>query len=275
MNSVDKVLRDIRTGFEPSTSIAKLLCTIGNQSSYLCSAYTLAADKTVRMYEGQRALVDSRVKELVAHQVAYYEAHKTYAFRGAILMCRTQDSETLWIIDGQHRYVTILSLVDEGVPDFYVRFDLLVVGSTAEILREFQDINRSVPVPICYLNPNDVVNAASRLIEAKFPKCFGKGKVSRPKMDVESFKSHLIKANVATIHNLDQHKLFNSICRLNDYYKSISDADLLDRLGRKNKQERLTLESCLAKCRTGDYLFMGLFKSDNSEWMNQLEKIFS
>lgn len=155
-----------------------------------------------------------------------------------------------------------------------MRVDIITVNSKDDILKEFQDINRSVPIPICYLTPNDIVDSATRLIEAKFPRCFSKDKSSRPKVNIGDFKSALISANITTVHKLDQNRLYDMICKLNDHYKSMSDIDILNKFGKKNTSERAVLQNCIIKCRTGDFLFIGLFKPDNREWINTLETLF-
>lgn len=270
MNSVDSVLYTIRSNDSELYQGCQILCTIGNQKSFACSAYTLYSNKFIRVWDGQRALVDSRVKELRAYQDEYFRRNKTYAFRGVLLFCKTREDDYLWIIDGQHRYATILSLVQDGALNFLVKFDVLELNSRDDILKEFQDVNRSVPVPILYLNPNQVVSDAIKLLEDKFQDSFRPIKTSRPRICTETFGSILIKHNIAERFKFDKYQLFNALCKLHQFYKSCKSEELIDRLARGDKTERKRINNYINRCRNDEFMFVGIFKIDNEDWIKDL-----
>lgn len=256
-------------------SFGKLLCIIGNQSSYIVSSVDLNK-KGIRIWDGQRSLDGQRMKELMNYQEEKYKKDGYFCFRGSLLLCRDDASGDIWLIDGQHRYVAILGLVDKEIyPAFDVRVDILNVKSTAEILKEFQDINRSIPVPINILNPNEVVNVATRLLEKKFIKAFSKGKTNRPRINIDDFKSALIKENIVENFKINEHQLFDGICKLHDDYLRTPETILISRLAQNNKSEQGIVKNLLVKCSTGEFLCIGLFKSGNLNWINDLVAIFA
>ena len=248
----------------------KVLCKIGNQTCYLIKSDILDK-KDVRIWDGQRSLNDKRVKELVAYQEEKFKTHGYFLFRGALLLCHDLASGCIFLIDGQHRYATMKTLIDKEIyPVFDVRLDILEVKSTSDILKEFQDVNRSVPVPICVLEPNEVINVCLRLVEKKFTKAFTKSATRRPQINIEEFKSALITENVVKNFNLNEHMLYDAICKLNNDYMTTNETILIDRLARKDKNEAKTVKNCIVKCSTGDYLFIGLFKKTDQSWMRDL-----
>jgi hypothetical protein len=250
-------------------SFGKLLCTIGNQSSYVISSDKLES-KAIRIWEGQRSFDGERLGELVSFQKAKFKENGYFSFRGSLLLCRDDASKDIWLIDGQHRFVAMKALIDtEEYPHFDIRVDVLDVSSTLEIMREFQDVNKSVPVPRNFLEPSEVINVAVRLLESRFPKAFAKGKTARPRVNVNDFKSCLIEENIVANFELNEHQLYDAICKLNDDISRIPEAEIVARIARENKKEQEIIRNCRVKCGTGDFLYLGLFKKTD-DWINDL-----
>ena len=108
-------------------SFGKLLCTIGNQSSYVISSDKLES-KAIRIWEGQRSFDGERLGELVSFQKAKFKENGYFSFRGSLLLCRDDASKDIWLIDGQHRFVAMKALIDtEEYPHFDIRVDVLDV----------------------------------------------------------------------------------------------------------------------------------------------------
>ena len=248
--------------------LGKLLCVIGNQSSYMISSDELDS-KPIRIWEGQRSFDGSRLEELLPFQKSQFEKYGYFTFRGSLLLCRDRASKDIWLIDGQHRYITMKALIDsERYPSFDIRIDVLDVSSTADILKEFQDINKSVPVPLNFLEPDETVNIAVRLLGDRFSKAFAKSKTSRPRINVDEFKSALIKEKIVSNFGLNEHQLYDAICKLNDNLSRVPETEIVTRLARNNKKEQQIVRNCRVKCETGEYLFIGLFK--NTDWLYDL-----
>lgn len=251
----------------------RLLCTIGNQSSYIISSEILDS-KTIRIWDGQRSLDGSRIRELVNFQKEKYKTNKYFSFRGSLLICRDGASKDLWLIDGQHRFVAIKALIDsEEYPSFNIRVDILDVQSTLEIRTEFEDINKSVPVPLNFLEPDEIINIAVGLLEKKFPKAFTQGKTMRPRINANDFKSCLIKENIMGKFKLNEHQLYDAICKFNDDISKIPIEKIVTRIARNNKKEQEIVRNCRSRCTSGDFLYIGLFK--NNDWITDFEAILS
>ena len=194
----------------------RLLCVIGNQYSYIISSEKLDS-KPIRIWEGQRSLDGSRLKELIDFQKEKHKTNGYFSFRGSLLICKDNASGDIWLIDGQHRFVAMKALIDtEEYPVFDIRVDILNTSSTLEIRQEFQDVNKSVPVPLNFLEPDEIINITVRLLEKKFPKAFTNSKTTRPRINVNDFKSCLIKENITSNFKLNEHQLYDAICKFND-----------------------------------------------------------
>jgi len=253
--------------FNSKEEFGRLLCTIGNQTSYVISSEKLDS-MSILIWDGQRSLDGTRIKDLVDFQKETYKLNKYFSFRGSLLICRAP-SKILWLIDGQHRFVAMKALIDnEEYPPFDIRVDILDVSSDAEIRKEFQDINKSVPVPLNFLEPNEVINVAVRMLGKKFPKAFADNKTKRPIINVNDFKSHLIQEKIVSNYKLNEHQLYDAICKFNDDLAKKPEAEIISLIARNNKAEQLTVKNCRAKCATGEYLYIGMFK--DTSWINTL-----
>lgn len=249
--------------FNPTEDFGKLLCRIGNQSSYIISSVELDS-KPIRIWDGQRSLDGTRIKELVDFQKEKYRISQYFSFRGALLICRDNCSKDLWLIDGQHRFVAMKALIDgQEYPSFNIRVDILDVRSTLEIRQEFQDINKSVPVPLNFLEPSEIINIAVRLLEKRFTKAFATGKTKRPMINVDDFKSCLIREKIVPIFKLNENQLYDAICKFNQYLSVYPEERIVEFLARNNKKEQQIVRNSRAKCATGEYLYMGMFKDTN------------
>jgi len=246
----------------------RLLCVIGNQYSYIISSEKLDS-KPIRIWEGQRSLDGSRLKELIDFQKEKHKTNGYFSFRGSLLICKDNASGDIWLIDGQHRFVAMKALIDtEEYPVFDIRVDILNTSSTLEIRQEFQDVNKSVPVPLNFLEPDEIINITVRLLEKKFPKAFTNSKTTRPRINVNDFKSCLIKENITSNFKLNEHQLYDAICKFNDDIAKTAETTIITKLARNNKTEQQTVRNCRAKCETGDFLYIGLYKGN--DWIIDL-----
>jgi len=121
----------------------------GNQKTCLISARELCG-KNIRIYGNQR-LNETQVKELVMFQKEKFLKCGQFIFRGSILLCKDPSEKIFWLIDGQHTFEVVKSLLTENdIQDFNIRVDIINVATNDEIKEEFQDINKSIPVPPHY-----------------------------------------------------------------------------------------------------------------------------
>lgn len=172
----------------------------------------------------------------------------------------------MYLIDGQHRYHSLLLLFKKGlVKDLEILIELVIVQFDKDIRNEFININKSVPVPNHYLNPNDIVTGCCQLLMKKFPKAFSSGKPRRPTINIDSFKDCLLDKSqlLAKLEITDSEQLYDAVMNLNNHYSSLGKLELQNKIARNNQNERRIVSNCFDKCRKGDYLFLGLFKDTN------------
>lgn len=248
----------------------------GNCYHFISSLKKILKHGLIELWEGQRSLDIERAKTMAEYFHSEYLKHKTIKLRGSILLCKKDDllfSNIFYLIDGQHRYYALKSLLESNlIPDIEIRIDIIVVKDEDEIRQEFININKSVPVPIHYLTPNDIVNLCFNNLRNKFPKAFSEGKCNRPAINSDQFKDAFLEDDSQLLNKLkvdDADKLYKIVMKLNDHYKKMGVEKLQEMLGRKNKAERQTIANCYEKCKKGDYLFLGLFKGTG--WTTDLK----
>ena len=249
----------------------KLLVETKRKKTYSCSAYELEKmSSTIKIYDGQRSFDSDRMKVLYKHELEQYKKYKEFDFRGTILMCKLPEENTYSIVDGQHRYFCICRLIGENYPDFNVIVEIVYVNSQAEMFEEFQNVNKSVPVPLCCTSPDDIINTATKMLQRKFPKAFNNLR-RRPKINLEDFKSALIEDKLVDRCKLDQKSLYEGILLLQNSLVKLSDEKILEKIARKDKKENDFVKRWLPVCRDNSHLFIGLYKQPR--WIKELEAI--
>jgi hypothetical protein len=257
---------------------------VGNCYYFISSLKKILKYGLIELWEGQRSLDMKRANEMAQYFYDEYIKNKCIKLRGSILLCKKDDllfSNTFYLIDGQHRYFALRHLLTHNfIPDIDIRVDIIIVNNEDEIRHEFVNINKSVPVPVHYLTPNDIVNLCYSKLARDFPRAFVVGNCKRPSINADEFKDVFLKSdnpakkeeNILIKFKIDNaDKLCNLILQLNKYYQNLGLEKLQDIIGRKNKSERQIVANCYEKCKKGDYLFLGLFK--NTNWVTDLTNI--
>lgn len=255
--------------FIENESLEPPIGKINNCFFYICSLKKLIEKENIQLWEGQRSLDNERVTLISETFLNEYKKTGTISLRGSLIFCKKNDlifSEKLYLIDGQHRFYSLKYLIENNkIPDIKIRLDIILVKDENEIRKEFVNINKSVPVPVHYLTPNDIVTLCFNQLSKDFSKAFSQGNCKRPTINSDSFKDALINKsnflNKLEINNSDE--LYNAIIKLNNYYKKLGSEKLQDIIARKNKNERRIVSNCFEKCLDGDHLFLGLFKEPN------------
>lgn len=132
-------------------------------------------DREFLIWEGQRTLDLDRVNEIVAYQIEHFQTHNTFDMNFWVFSaCQVED--TLYIIDGMHRYHAWNLLFKEkkcGSALPYIVVLVKILSSKEKIMAQFQLINRHCPVPQLYTTDNEeekisVRNGINEYI-ARFP----------------------------------------------------------------------------------------------------------
>jgi len=238
-----------------------------NRRIYNVNIEKLIRSKKIRIYEGQRDVIHSRVIELAKY--FNQESHNVIKVRGNLLVCEWNGD--YFLIDGQHRYRALEHLLELGVKMLSisnVTIEVIPVTNEDALFAEFRNINLSVPVPTHKIWVNKTINESVELLGIVFPKAFKKKRVS-PALKIDSFKDTLITADVIRKLKIDNvADLTHSIIMLNDSYRGKGLQHFINVIARTNKAEIRRVTNGFAKCETGEYLFLGLFSND--DWIKDL-----
>jgi hypothetical protein len=245
---------------------------------FTSSLYQVVSNTNIVPWELQRSLDQNRVNEIGNYFLEEYRKYGHVRLRGTIILCKKIElmgpNNTYYLIDGQHRYYSLAKLVQEKlIPDIHVRFDILLVRSEEEIREEFNNINKSVPVPVHYLTPCDIINLCCERLKREYPYAFKQGKCNRPSIDIDKFKDTLMNDDYKIIENFGigcSDELYEVLIKLNTYYNSLGLEAMQDLIGRKNKRERDFVKNNYHKCVRGEFLCFGLFKT--TDWATDINK---
>jgi hypothetical protein len=251
---------------------------IGPCQYFTSSLFKVMNNVEIITWDKQRSLDQDRVNEMGKFFREEYIKFGYIRLRGTIILCKKIDlmfpDNKYYLIDGQHRYHSLFRLLqNELIPDIKIRFDILLVKSDEEIRDEFVNINKSVPVPMHYLTPCDIINLCCDRLKSEFPYAFKQGKCNRPSIDIDKFKDTLMSKEYNIIENFGiatADELYKIICRLNDHYKSLGLEQMQTLIGRKNKNEHKFIKNNFHKCERGEFLCYGLFKDTN--WATDINK---
>lgn len=233
----------------------------------------------VVVWDHQRSLDNTRARTIAQAFDAEYKNSGKINLRGSILLCKKPSdllfpNDIYYIIDGQHRFFALKHLVNR-IPNFRIRVDILYLNSEAEIEKEFRNINKSVPVPLNILEPNDVVNTCFVELQKIYKKGFKNGKCNRPCINIDDFKDEILKNNIIEEFNIKSGSELSKLIRsVNHLFGQYSNEDLFMLYDVKNNQkDKDFILRNIAKCKSGDYLFMGLYKRNVSGmWINFIKR---
>ena len=236
---------------------------------------------SLKFYDKQRIINDRRVQEIISFQNMQIRKYGEPKIRGTIVFCQlSPDLITFdpikkrpwFIIDGQHRLKALFQMVSNKIiDDAQILIELVEVNNKEEMFKEFQEINFSVPVPLHYLSPNELIDRGTNLLISKYCNAFSE-KGIRPKISIDNFKNTLIDQNIIQTHNIKTPEdLVDIIEKINSYYGKIDKEKMCDLVGKNNKKERSTVEHCYCKCKEDPtkYLFIGIFK--HNDWIIDID----
>ena len=229
----------------------------------------VSCDK-IKLFDGQRTIQDRHVQDLVDFYRQQLQELGTIDLTGTIKFAKLFDCDDLVIIDGQHRFMALRALVNSGslTKTIEIMTELFIVATEDNIFEEFKNINQSIPVPIHYLQPNELANRVTNLILSHFQKCFSRATCTRrPKISIEKFKDVLVQSK--RFGQLDPKLIANEIIHLNNEYYNRGVDFFLDNFAKNNKRERAFIKGNYTKCdpKLGDYMCLGLLVSIEM-WIN-------
>jgi len=223
-----------------------------------CDAIDLI--ENIQVWDRQRIIQETHVKEIVQYQEAYYQENGDYNFVGIFYICGINDKDYR-IIDGQHRLAAMNHLAKKNpdLPAFRINVWAVSVKTELERIQLFQNINLSRPVSLSDLlqdEEGNIVNLTAEYLYKKYKTFFSDtnlAKPRRPNLKLDAFKNELIQQGVIHILGIRSHKeLIRAILDTNEYYSSL-DPELFPQ-GNTNNNKKLV---ALIQKKGG--FFLGMF----------------
>lgn len=251
---------------KPEWSTKKLETINKDQELYLCDA--LKVIESIPVWDKQRILSETQVKEILEFQLNYYKEFNTFNFIGPFYICSI-DNKDHRIIDGQHRLVTIHRLITKYK---FKSFNVLVwsidVENEEQRYQIFRNINSAKPIslPDLFLDKtSNIINECCLKLYSEFPKFFQNNslkKVHRPNLKIDLLKNNLFEKNIVShlkIENCDQ--LYQYIINMNNFYLK-KDETYFPKIRNTNTK------NILLRAMKKGKLLLGLFP--NYEWIDQI-----
>ena len=239
----------------PYVAVAKI-----RETEWLIQCDAVDLIENIPVWDRQRIIQETHVREIVEYQEAFYKENGDYNFVGVFYICGINDKDYR-IIDGQHRLAAMNHLSKKN-PDFEgFRINVWASSVKTELdrIQLFQNINLSRPVSLSDLlqdEEGNIVNATTEYLYKKYKSFFSDtnlAKPRRPNLKLDTFKNELIQQGVVHILGIRTHKeLIRAILDTNEYYSSL-DADLFPQ-GNTNNNKKLV---ALIQKKGG--FFLGMF----------------
>ena len=157
----------------PEWSLKKLNSINKEQELYLCDAIKVI--ESIPVWDKQRILSETQVKEILEFQLNYYKEHNCFNFLGPFYICCI-DNKDHRIIDGQHRLVTIHRLITKyNFKSFNVLVWCINVENEEQRYQIFRNINSAKPIslPDLFLDKtSNIINECCLRLYNEFPKFF-------------------------------------------------------------------------------------------------------
>lgn len=248
----------------PYVAIAKI-----KDSEWLIQCDAIDLIENIQVWDRQRIIQETHVKEIVQYQEAYHQENGDYNFVGVFYICGINDKDYR-IIDGQHRLAAMNHLAKKNpdLPGFRINVWVSSVKTELERIQLFQNINLSRPVSLSDLlqdEESNIVNSTAEYMYKKYKSFFSDtnlAKPRRPNLKLDTFKNELIQQGVVHILGIRTHKeLIRAILDANEYYSSL-DPDLFPQ-GNTNNNKKLV---ALIQKKGG--FFLGMFP--DYSWISKM-----
>ncbi len=240
--------------------------TIGNISSF----ELLKRKNDIIIPYSQRMSDSCKVKEILEYQREYKLKHNCYNYLGVINFHFCHHDKKYYLVDGQHRYLSIKELVSE-LEDFNVVIEIVEIATPQDLLENYNLINKNTPLPELSDNiDKEKHKLVFQYFEDKFNKVWkSSSSPRRPYLNKNHFQeaiSYLMEQIGIEDHN-------RMIKLIEDHNRRVSKWDL-NRIGNmknlKNPQRTFNLCSEIG-------CYLGLFPHTSEEfhyrWVNDIIRI--
>ena len=254
----------METLIEHSSPIAYEFPPLSN--TYIAHVNSSVMLKNVQLDLDIQRELDLQWIESLKQQIRRHKHENGYYFIGTFEVACLNNS--LYMLNGQHRYFVIKDLVSEYKEEIPVEIKIYTVSSKEEMHELWMKVNGSKPSKLCKSTSTQVlINSIKKYFVQNYPKYITNvDRPTRPNINLEQLEKALHENNTLQILNIDSSEQFVSMIeKLNNFYK-YSDM---------SKWKAWSIdESIVMKCKTKNVmkpLFLGIFT--NFEWLKRIIEV--
>jgi hypothetical protein len=141
----------------------------------------------------QRIIDNSKINEIVEYHKDMYLNNGEYKFLGVISLCKY--SENYYLVDGQHRYISMKKLYNDYRNDFNIFLQIINVNNIRNVEDVFNNINKNTPLPSIVfdnINTKNIIQECYNYFLETYPYIFSdKSKCHRPSIYKNYFQELL------------------------------------------------------------------------------------
>lgn len=207
----------------------------------------------------QRLSDTNKVNEIVEYQKHHFNNKHFYNFLGVLNLHFCIENCKYYLVDGQHRYLSINKLV-ENFEDFDVTLEIVIIKTPNEIIENYNILNKNTPLPELSENINKLTHQIIfKHFEVKFDKIWTmSNRPQRPYLN----KNHFQEAISYLLSKISKDDPNYIIKLIEEHNNRVSNWNP-DRIGNMNnlKNPLKTIELCKTlKC------FLGLFSHSTEDY---------
>ena len=105
----------------------------------------------------QRISDNNKVNEIVTYQRNHKERNNFYNYLGAINLHFCSENSKYYLVDGQHRFLSLSKLV-EDFEDFDIVIEIVLIEKESELIENYNIINKNTPLPELSENINRITH---------------------------------------------------------------------------------------------------------------------
>lgn len=241
-----------------------------NENQNLITVDAMDIIENLSIWNKQRLIQESHVKEIVNYQTQIKEEKGKYNFINPIYICGIKNTNYS-IIDGQHRLTSINYMLKKNPEENIELLCWIInVDNEQERIKIFQNINLSRPICITDLlldNESEIINETCEYLYKKYKSFFTESKVRirRPNISLDKLKEEIHTRGLITRMNIrSSRELIQEILDTNIFYSNINPNEFPKGTGDNNKLKLLIVKK--------GGLYLGMFP--NMEWMDKMIEFY-
>ena len=210
----------------------------------------------------QRLEYKDKIIEIVKYQEEYFKKNKCFNFLGVINIHHCLFDDKLYIIDGQHRYKSLLELYRKNYRTEPISIEVVKVSNLEELKENYEMLNKNTPLPEFEFGIpelNLVHNEVLKYFTEKYSELFSiKTKVRRPNISRLRFEE-TINFLCNKLNTSNAQVLIRQIETVNQKINNWNESNFPDLKGLSNPTK--TLEICKMW-----RFYLGMFKFNNQDY---------